>query len=62
MSPTKDSKVRSVRIKNEVDDEINRRIKRRGITVNSWLSWAVTLGLRKHGKTLEALPETPQST
>ena len=48
--PTKDSKVISVRIKNEVADEINRRVKRRGMTVNKWLVWAVGLGLRSHSK------------
>ena len=48
MSPLKDSKVISVRVKNEVVDEINIRIERKGITINKWLAWAVNLGLRSH--------------
>lgn len=48
--PTKDSKVLSVRVKNEVIAEINRRISRRDITLNAWLNWAISKGLRKHTK------------
>ena len=48
--PTKNSLVISVRVKDKTVSEINRRIKRRGITINKWLTWAVSLGLRTHKK------------
>lgn len=48
--PTKDSTVVAVRIKNEMLGKINHRIKRRGITINKWLTWAIGLGLRTHRK------------
>ena len=50
LMPLKNSTVISVRIKNETASEINRRIKRRGITKNKWLNWVVGLGLRTHKK------------
>ena len=59
--PTKNSSVISVRIKNEVIDEINHRMKRKGITINKWLSWAVSLGLRKHDKAVDPPSKPLQS-
>ena len=48
--PTKDSSVRSVRIKNETLDVIEHRIKKKGITINKWLTLRNNEGLRIHRK------------
>ena len=48
--PTKDSTVIAVRIKNETLEVINHRIKKKGITINKWLTWCVNEGLRLHRK------------
>lgn len=46
--PTKDSRVIGVRILNPVIEEINKRARRRGLTFNGWMNWAITTALRPH--------------
>lgn len=41
---------RGIRIKNEILDKVQQRAKRRGLTFNGWINWAVSLGLRSHKK------------
>lgn len=48
--PTKNTKVLAVRVKNETVAEIEARIKPNGKSLNKWLNWAISLGLRKHDK------------
>lgn len=48
--PTKDSKVKSVRVLDKTLEEIEPRLKRRKMTFNSWLLWCISLGLRNHTK------------
>lgn len=44
--PTKDTKVRGVRIKNDTISAIEQRANRRGWTFNRWMNWAIGIGLR----------------
>jgi len=46
--PTKGSRVRGVRIPDEVIDLIKQRAARRGWTFNKWMNYVVYLGLREH--------------
>ena len=46
--PTKDSKVRGVRIPNNIICEIEQRASHRGWTFNRWMNWAIIQGLRSH--------------
>ena len=48
--PTKDSNILSVRLRNPIIREILERARRRKLTKNGWLEWAVKQGLRKHTK------------
>ncbi len=48
MSPTKDSTVLAVRVRNQTLAEIKK--KKRKKTLNAWLNWCIGLGLRKHDK------------
>ncbi len=50
MSPTKDSSVKTVRVKNGTIAQIMNRADRRGWTFNKWMNWAILQGLRKHTK------------
>jgi len=50
MSPTKDSKILSVRVRNSVIAQIMERANRRGLTLNGWLSEAIKDRLRSHSK------------
>ena len=46
--PTRDSRVRGVRIKNETIDLIEERATRKHWTFNKWMNWAIQLGIRPH--------------
>lgn len=49
--PTKDSTVISVRIRNNILARIESRLQRKkGMTLNRWLTWAILQGLRSHKK------------
>jgi hypothetical protein len=48
--PTKDSTVIAVRVRRETIEKIRARLGKRKPTINSWLTWAISLGLRKHVK------------
>ena len=46
--PTKDSKVRGVRISNQLIAAIEQRANRKGWSFNRWMNWAIRQGLRSH--------------
>ena len=48
--PTKDSKVRGVRVLDRDYKEIMERANRRGLTFNRWMNYAIRIALRKHRK------------
>jgi len=48
--PTKNSRVRGVRLLNKDYHMIMERADRRGWTFNKWMNWAIKQGLRKHNK------------
>lgn len=50
MSPTKNTRVRPVRIPEDISEWIDQRAKRRGWSFNAWANWAFKIGLRKHNK------------
>ena len=56
--PTKNSRVRGVRLLDKNYELIMERANRKGLTFNRWMNWAISIGLRKH---IKALPEPPKS-
>ncbi len=48
--PTKGTSIISTRVKDEIVLEIKRKADRRGMSLNSWVNWAIVNGLRKHSK------------
>ena len=48
--PTKDSKVRGVRVLNQDYEQIMERANRKKWTFNRWMNWAIEQGLRSHLK------------
>lgn len=48
--PTKGTGTVVARVKDEIITEIKRRANKRSMTVNAWVNWAITLGLRNHSK------------
>jgi len=48
--PKRDSIARGVRIKNDVVAAIEQRANRRKISFNSWMNWAIKIGLRSHSR------------
>ena len=56
--PTKDSKVRGVRIRNETIKKIMERCAHRNWTFNRWMNWAVTQGLRSHTRRSKVVTQT----
>ena len=52
MSPTKDTEILTARVKKPLVEILNQRAKRRGITINGWLNWAIRQGIRSHKRKL----------
>ena len=48
--PTKESSTLTVRVPNNTIAVILERAKRRKLTKNAWLTWAINDALRSHGK------------
>ncbi|KKN71439.1 hypothetical protein LCGC14_0420180 [marine sediment metagenome] len=48
--PTKDSHARGIRVSDEDYKRIMKRANPKKWTFNRWMNWAISLGLRKHGK------------
>lgn len=48
--PTKDTGTVIARVKNETIRIIKQRARKRDITVNAWLNWAIEQALRNHRK------------
>ena len=46
--PTKNTSVVHARVADTKIKEIEKRCKNRGMTINSWLNWAIDNGLRPH--------------
>ena len=55
--PTKNSRVRGVRLLDKDYDLIMLRANRRGWTFNRWMNWAISIGLRKHIKSSSEPPK-----
>ena len=48
MSPTRNSKVRGVRVLDRDYELAMKKASRKGWTFNRWVNWAIRLGLRNH--------------
>jgi len=48
--PTKNSKILSVRVKNDIIRQIEERLGKKKPTINSWLGLAIKESLRPHRK------------
>jgi len=48
--PTKNSKVRGVRVLDKDYAQIMEKATRKGWTFNRWMNWAISIGLRSHKK------------
>lgn len=48
--PTKGTGTVVARVKDEIIIEMKRRANKRSMTVNAWLNWAISIGLRRHGE------------
>ena len=46
--PTKGTGVLAARVKDETILEVNRKAANRKMSLNAWLNWAISLGLRVH--------------
>lgn len=53
--PTKNTTVLAARVVDTEVEEINQRLKKRRITRNQWLNWAIQLGLRRHKKKINGV-------
>lgn len=51
--PTKDSSILTVRVKNDLVEQIHQKIAKRGCTVNQWLTRVIIEGLRKHQRSVK---------
>jgi len=50
MSPTKGTQVVTARVETPLVELARKRARRHGMSMNAWLNWAITQGLRKHSK------------